>query len=150
FAGIVLVVMYLSILGVEFLAPYAQNSRNVDFIFAQPQQIHLFDKGEFVGPFVYAYDYRLDMDTLKRIYTENTAKPQKIRFFCRGDGYRFWGLFDSNMPLFCPPNGGTLFLLGSDRLGRDLFTRIFYGARVSLTIGLVGVTVSFVLGMLFG
>jgi len=150
FAGIVLAVMYVSVFAVEWLAPYAQSSRNVDFIFAPPQRVHLFDKGAFIGPFVYAYDYRLDMETLKRIYTENREKPQKIRFFCRGDGYKFWGVLDSNTHLICPPAGGTLFLLGSDRLGRDLFTRILYGARVSLTIGLVGVTVSFVLGMLFG
>ena len=146
----VLAIMYAMILFVEFLSPYALHSRNVDYIFAPPQRVHLFDKGAFIGPFVYAYDYKLDMETLKRIYTENPDKPQPIRFFCRGDSYKFWGLVDGQMHLFCPPNGGTLFLLGSDRLGRDMFSRILYGMRISLTIGLVGVTVSFLLGMLFG
>jgi peptide/nickel transport system permease protein len=149
-AAIVLLIMYTAILFVEFLAPYNVHSRNVDYIFAPPQRVHLFDKGAFVGPFVYAYDYQLDMETLKRIYTPNPEKPQKLRFFCKGDGYRFWGLIDTDIHLACPPNGGTLFIAGSDRLGRDMFSRILYGMRISLTIGLIGVSVSFVLGMLFG
>jgi len=149
-AAVVLAIMYTAILFVEFLAPYNVHSRNVDYIFAPPQRVHLFDKGTFIGPFVYAYDYRLDMETLKRIYTPNPDKPQKLRFFCKGDGYSFWGLFDADIHLVCPPNGGTLFVAGSDRLGRDMFSRILYGMRISLTIGLIGVSVSFVLGMLFG
>ncbi|MES1151725.1 MAG: ABC transporter permease, partial [Dongia sp.] len=142
--------MYAAILFVEFLAPYNVHSRNVDYIFAPPQRVHLFDKGTFVGPFVYAYDYRLDMETLKRVYTPNPDKPQKLRFLCKGDGYKFWGLTDGDIHLVCPPNGGTLFIAGSDRLGRDMFSRILYGMRISLTIGLIGVSVSFALGMLFG
>ncbi|HEY4162715.1 MAG TPA: ABC transporter permease [Dongiaceae bacterium] len=149
-AAIILALMYTSILFAEFLAPYNQHTRNVDFIFAPPQRVHLFDKGHFVGPFVYGYDYRLDMENLKRVYTPNPDKVQKIRFLCRGDSYRFWGLVEGDTHLFCPPREGPLFLLGSDRLGRDMFSRIAYGARISLTIGLIGVTVSFVLGIFFG
>jgi peptide/nickel transport system permease protein len=149
-AALILLLMYGSTLFVEFLAPYSQHTRNVDFIFAPPQRVHLFDKGHFVGPFVYGYDYRLDMEDLKRVYTPNPDKVQKLRFLCKGDSYSFWGLAEGDIHLFCPPREGPLFLLGSDRLGRDMFSRIAYGARISLTIGLIGVTVSFVLGILFG
>jgi peptide/nickel transport system permease protein len=149
-AALILLMMYASTLFVEFLAPYGQHTRNVDFIFAPPQRVHLFDKGHLVGPFVYGYDYRLDMENLKRVYTPNNDKVQRLRFLCKGDSYRFWGLVEGDLHLFCPPREGPLFLLGSDRLGRDMFSRIAYGARISLTIGLFGVTVSFILGMLFG
>ncbi len=149
-SGILLVLMYAALLIVEFLAPYNLHSRHVDFIYAPPQSVHLFHDGEFVGPFVYALDYRLDMETLQRVYTENRAAPQPIRFFCRGDSYRFWGLVAGDSHLFCPPENVPFFLLGSDRLGRDLFSRILYGMRISLTIGLIGVSVSFLLGIGLG
>jgi peptide/nickel transport system permease protein len=90
------------------------------------------------------------MKNLKREYTADKTDVQPIRFLCRGDTYRFWGLFEGNLHLFCPAVDGQIFLLGTDRLGRDLLSRIIYGARISLTIGLIGVTISFVLGLLFG
>ncbi len=149
-SGVFLLVLYASILVSEFLAPYNLNTRHVDFIYAPPQRVHLFHEGRFVGPFVYGTNYRLDMETLRRVYTEDKTRLYRLRFFCRGDGYDFWGIVETNLHLVCPESGGTLFLLGTDRLGRDILSRIVYGARISLTIGLFGVTFSFVLGMLFG
>ncbi len=149
-SGIFLAVLYGMILICEFLAPYNLHTRNVDFIYAPPQRVHFFHDGDFVGPFVYGRTMQLDMDTLKRNYTDNSADIQPVRFFCRGDSYRFWGLFESNLHLVCPAENGQLFLLGSDRLGRDVLSRIIYGARISLTIGLLGITVSFVLGIVIG
>ncbi|RVQ01868.1 ABC transporter permease [Sinorhizobium meliloti] len=149
-SGIFLAVLYGMILICEFLAPYDLHTRNVDFIYAPPQSVRFFHEGEFVGPFVYGRTMTLDMDTLKRNYTDDTTAVERIRFFCRGDDYRFWGLFESNLHLVCPAEGGQLFLLGTDRLGRDVLSRIIYGARISLTIGLLGITVSFVLGIVIG
>ncbi|WP_429820088.1 ABC transporter permease [Ensifer sp. B1-9] len=149
-SGIFLAVLYLSILVSEFLAPYNLHTRNMDFIYAPPQAVHLFHEGKFVGPFVYGRTMTLDMDTLKRNYADDTKDVQRLRFFCRGDSYRFWGLFDSNVHLVCPAEGGQAFFLGTDRLGRDVLSRIIYGARISLTIGLLGITVSFVLGIVIG
>jgi peptide/nickel transport system permease protein len=149
-SGIFLAVLYAMILICEFLAPYNLHTRNMDFIYTPPQRVHFFHEGSFVGPFVYGRTMTLDLDTLKRNYQDNPADIEPVRFFCRGDSYRFWGLFESNLHLVCPAQGGQLFLLGTDRLGRDVLSRIIYGARISLTIGLLGITVSFVLGIVIG
>jgi peptide/nickel transport system permease protein len=149
-SGILLLAAYLMIVIVEFLAPYNVHTRNVDNIYAPPQEVRLFHDGAFVGPFVYGRDMTLDMNTLRRIYTDDTTDVQKLRFFCRGDSYRFWGMIEGNVHVVCPAENGELFLLGTDRLGRDVLSRILYGARISLTIGLLGVMTSFALGIVIG
>jgi peptide/nickel transport system permease protein len=150
YCGIFLLVMYASIFISEFLAPYSQHTRNSDFIYSPPQAVHLFHEGEFVGPFVYGRTQTLNMETLQRIYTDDPTDVQPLRFFCRGDDYNFWGLVPGNLHLVCPAKGGEVFLLGTDRLGRDVLSRIIYGARISLTIGILGVSMSFVLGIVIG
>ena len=149
-SGVILAFMYFSILISEVLAPYALATRHTDHIFAPPQGIHLFHEGRFVGPFVYGLDYELDMRTLKRTYTPDHSRVMPVRFLCSGDSYRFWGLFETDVHLFCPAEGGTLFLLGTDRLGRDLFSRMVYGTRISLTVGLIGIIISFAIGIVVG
>ncbi len=92
----------------------------------------------------------LNMTTLRRNYTDNISDVQPLRFFCRADTYKFWSLFDSDLHLICPAADGHLFLLGTDRLGRDVLSRTIYGARISLTIGIFGVMLSFFLGVVIG
>jgi len=149
-SGVVLIIMYLSVVICEVLAPYELHTRHANYVYAPPQTLHFFHEGEFRGPFVYGYDYKLDMTNLKREYSENKSIVQPIRFFCSGDAYSFWGLFEARFHLVCPAEGGNLFLLGTDRLGRDVLSRILYGARISLTIGLIGIAISFVLGIVIG
>ena len=149
-SGGILAFMYFSVIIAELLAPYTLTSRNTDFIYAPPQELHIFHEGSFVGPFVYGLKYQLNMKTLKREYKENTGIIHPVRFFCSGDSYQFWGLFNSSFHIFCPAKNGMLFLLGTDRLGRDVLSRIVYGTRISLTVGLIGIIFSFLIGITIG
>lgn len=149
-SGIFLAALYGMIVIAEFLAPYNLHTRNVDFIHSPPQRVRLFHDGNFIGPFVYGREMKLDMESLKRVYSDNQNDVQPLRFLCRGDDYKFWGAIATNVHLVCPAKDGQMFLLGTDRLGRDVLSRIIYGARISLTIGLIGITISFVLGIVIG
>ncbi|WP_416896242.1 MAG: ABC transporter permease [Minwuia sp.] len=149
-SGLVLLLFYLSVLMSELIAPYDLNARDSKHILAPPQMVHLFHEGSFVGPFVYGYDLTKDRDLRQRIYTPNPEKVQPLRFFCLGDEYQYFGMIEGRFHFVCPAEGGTFFLLGTDRLGRDILSRIIYGARISLTVGLIGITLSFILGIVLG
>jgi peptide/nickel transport system permease protein len=116
--------------------------------------VHLFDaNGTFRGPFVYGSKRERDPETLRPIFTEDTSLIYPIGFFVRGTPYKLWGIINSDTHLFgiaAQQDQQGFFLLGADRLGRDLFSRIVYGARISLSLGLVGVFLSLILGIVLG
>ncbi len=149
-SGIFLLLMYFITVFAEFFAPYALDSRNPKYIYAPPHSIHFFHKGEFVGPFVYDYDREMDFTIPQRIYVPSEDRIIKLRFFCSGEEYKFWGFIEADNHLICADIKKPIYLLGADRLGRDMLSRIIYGARISLTIGLVGIAISFTLGIIIG
>jgi len=150
FSAWILAAFYASIFVSEFLAPYDLHTRDARHIYAPPQQLQLFHDGKFVGPFVYGYSMQLNLQTMKREFRPDESRVQPLRFFCSGDEYEFWGMVKGSFHLVCPAEGGTFFLFGTDRLGRDVLSRIVYGTRISLTVGLLGIAVSFLIGIVLG
>ena len=148
--GAFLALLYLSVFVSEFLSPWNYQERHSRYIYTPPQGVHLFHDGEFVGPFVYGLKRTMNMDTLQREYARDETKRYPLSFFCSGDEYNWMGLIPADNHLVCAPREAPFFLLGTDRLGRDLLSRIIQGARISLTIGLIGITVSFALGIVIG
>ncbi len=151
FSAVVLIIIYVLAIFCEFFAPYDPNQRDVMLTHAPPQRLRFVDveEGFSLRPFVYGYDRVIDPTTLRRTYVLNTDKKYPIGFFHRGTPYRMWGIWQSDLRLF-GVDEGHVFLLGTDRLGRDMFSRILYGARISTSIGLVGVFLSFILGVIIG
>lgn len=149
FSGYVLLVLYLVALFAGFLAPYSSVTQNSLNPYQPPQRVHWFRDGSLQRPFVYVMKQERDPVTFVRRFAEDTSQPQPVRFFVRGDSYRFLGLIPSNIHLF-GVEGGSIYLFGTDKLGRCLFSRILIGAQVSLTVGIVAVIISFFLGILIG
>ncbi|MFK7875610.1 MAG: ABC transporter permease [Paracoccaceae bacterium] len=149
-SGLFLLCCYLVLPIAGFIAPYGANERSADHLYAPPQSINLWHEGKFIGPYVYPITGEADLANFQWVYTEDTSTPRKLKWFCDGAEYRLFGLIKSDTHFFCAPEGATVFLWGSDRLGRDVFSRILYGAQLSLTVGLIGITVSFLLGITFG
>ena len=149
-AAPVLGLLYLLAICSEFIAPYTARERFAELLLAPPHTIHFVaPEGGLQLPFVYGYRRERDPETFRRHFVEVPAVRYPLRLFVRGPKYKFWGLFRADLHLFGAP-GGQVFLFGTDHLGRDLFSRVVYGARVSLTIGLVGVALSLFLGVLLG
>ncbi|APG48288.1 ABC transporter permease [Phaeobacter porticola] len=149
-SGIFLLICYLLLPVIGFVAPYGPNDRDSEHIYSPPQSVNLFHDGGLRAPFIYPMTSEADLETFQWVFKPDLENPQALRYFCEGASYKIAGLIPADTHLFCPPEGATLFIWGSDRLGRDIFSRILYGAQLSLTVGLIGITVSFVLGIFFG
>jgi peptide/nickel transport system permease protein len=152
-AGI-LIVFYIVGLFAEFVAPYDPGAYFARYKMAPPTRVRIVDaEGNLRAPFVYRRVRERDPETLLYSYDEDTSIIYPIQFFSRGTPYKLWGLFEADVHLFnidAEREEQAIFLFGADRLGRDIFSRMCYGARISLSIGLVGVFLSLILGVLLG
>ena len=149
--GIIVIIFYVVAMFSEFFSTQDMSQRYPGYLFCPPQRIHFFDKNGFhFRPFVYEVKGMRDPETLRLAYKEDRNKKYPIYFFIHGDKYKLWNLFEADIHLLGVKKPGTIFLFGTDDLGRDLFSRNTYASRISLSIGLVGVALSFFLGSILG
>ena len=146
----ILSLFYLIAFFAEFVAPYAKSFRVADRQFIPPNAIHIFDESKgLTRPFIYEYSKTLDKKTFKWIYKENKEKTLEIKFLCTVEPYDLVGIIKISKKLFCTEKG-YIHLFGTNKLGLDLFSQTIYASRISLCVGLVGVFLSFVIGVLLG
>ncbi len=148
----ILILLYLMALFSEFLAPYDPNRRFQGNVHTPPTRIHMrTEEGNWAGPFFYKMTRKTDPGTFERTYAEDTSQRYPLKLLVRGDPYALWELIPLDIHFFGADDpSAPLFLMGADAMGRDLFSRIVYGSRISLSIGLVGVFASLLIGLILG
>lgn len=150
-AGI-LAIYFLILILAEFLAPYGGMTLDTEYLLSPPQVIRFGDENGFsLRPFVYSVSTERDPVTLAMVPTIDTSERRYLRFFVRAEEYKYWNknLIVSDLHLF-GVDEGTIHLFGTDHLGRDIFSRTMYATRISLTLGVTGVFIAFVIGLIMG
>jgi len=150
-AFIILAVLYLVILFADFIAPYSSSYSNRDMSYAPPSKIYTInEKGKLSLPYTYNYVRKFDPDLMQTVFKQDRSKKYFIKLFSRGEKYKFLGLIPTSRHLFGAENGGQLYLLGTDINGRDVFSRLLFGGRISMTVGFLALFVVFPIGLLYG
>ena len=149
-AGVILLIL-LSLSGIfaGFIAPYSPTIQKRELFLAPPTKLHFLDGNGNLHAFPFVYGYKM-LDPEKPLYGEDVTKPCPIHLFFRGEQYLLFGLIPCEIRLLGAEEPGRLFLFGSDGLGRDVFSRLVYGSRISLSIAAVALLISFPLGLLIG
>ncbi|MDI7277523.1 MAG: ABC transporter permease [Anaerolineae bacterium] len=149
--GCIIALLYLIAILADFVAPYGPEQRFAKYPYHPPTSIHLIDpEGRLRPPFIYGTIGERDPVTLEMVYRADENVRLPLRFLARGERHRLLGIIDTDLHLFGVERPGAIFLFGSDKIGRDLFSRTVYAARLSLSIGLVGIALSFTIGVTLG
>ncbi len=146
----ILVFLYLFIIFCDFISPYNPNSRDPKASYLPASKIYIFDNGKPSFPFIYKRSYTFDETTFTKEIIEDKTKKYFIKLFVAGDEYKIFNLFPCSIHLFGTDEGQRLYLFGTDKNGRDIFSRLLHGGKPSLTIGFIGLLIVFPLGLLYG
>lgn len=154
-SGVIIIIMGLIGLFCEFLAPALPDTSKPQFTNAPPQQLRWFvtgaDGSSSFQPHVTGYTMAVDQASLRRTYVPDESVVVPVGFLVKGPAYKMWGFIPTDLHLIGPLKAtDTMYLLGTDRLGRDLMSRLIYGTRISMSIGLLGVCISLCLGVTLG
>ena len=148
-AFIILSVLYLVILFADFIAPYSNTYSNRDMAYAPPSKIYTIDEnGRLSKPYTYNYIREFEPSLMQTIYKQDRTHKHYIKLFAKGEAYKFLGIFQTNRHLF--GTDGELHLLGTDINGRDVFSRLLFGGRISMTVGFLSLLIVFPIGLLYG
>ncbi len=150
FGALVLGFFALAGLFAGFIAPYRGETRNTGYLLGPPQVVRFWDHNGFsLRPFVHGFTTERDPETLRQVLVEDPDTRRPLRFLVHGEEWSFYGLFTTDLHLF-GVDDGSIHLFGTDELGRDLFSRVTIATRTSLSIGVLGVVIAFVLALVIG
>ncbi len=147
---VILIVLYFSIALSDFIAPYNPNTRNPKASYMPPSMVYFWDDGQLSPPFIYRTSYVFNETTFTKQIIEDKSEKVFLRLFVESDEYKMLGVFPTRTHLFGTTGEERICLFGTDRNGRDVFSRILHGGKPSLTIGFVGLLIVFPLGLLYG
>ena len=150
-AFIVLAVLYILIFFADFIAPYSKYYSNREMSYAPPSRVYTIDEsGKFTWPYTYNYIREYEPSLMQTIYKQDRSQKYYLRLFAKGEKYKILGLIPFDRHLFGVKEGGQVYLLGTDINGRDVFSRLLYGGRISMTIGFLSLFIVFPIGLLYG
>ncbi len=147
--AMILFIFYAGAIFADFLSPYSYRNEDRNYSYCPPTPVRFFDEGKWVGPYIYGQTLTFN-EFYRRVYQTDTTRRFPVRLFVQGDEYKLLGLIPSRLHLVGVQEGARLYLIGADSRGRDLWSRILYGAQISLSIGLIGVLISFSIGLIVG
>ncbi len=150
-ALIVLGIIYITLFLADFIAPYTKDFSDRTMAYVPPSKVFTIDEnGNLSKPYTYNYVRTFNQDTLEIEYNFDRTKKHYVKFLSKGEPYKFLGLIPMKRHLFTTDAGGRIFLLGTDINGRDVFSRLLFGGRISMTIGFLALFVLFPIGLLYG